>query len=387
MDADHHMGLPNIRRVAVPITVDGDGIGRAISAELVNLGFQPELFQADGPLPQNCDAFFLFGPFGKLLPLPQQFAHLSPQQRPLFIYWNTEGLPDPRLPWAVVNAASQLRSWLGRFSHSATQWQRHVSAARLYTLLEPRLLRFRYLGDYLYAQRMGWVDVFADISAVYAAYLRAHGIPAIAAPFGSFPEWYADLGLERDIDVLWMGKRATKRRSQALDQLRLELRSHGVELYMVDNVEHPFVFHHDRTELLNRAKITLNLLRTWYDENSLRIALAAPNRSLIVSEPLLPHVPQYQPGVHYVSAPLTDLALTILRYLEDAGERRRIVENAYALTTGMLTFRNSIRAIMDAAEIAFIEKGHIPHPASRSWQVPESALAADAGSLRQKGTG
>jgi hypothetical protein len=133
-----------------------------------------------------------------------------------------------------------------------------------------------------------------------------------------------------------------------LDQVRGKLRKRGVDIHVVDNREQPFVFGEDRTRLLNRAKITLNLTRTWYDDNYSRFALAAPNRSLIVSEPLLPHCPQYEAGVHYVSAPIDQLANTIVSYLENEAKRQRIVENAYQFVTTELTFHNSIKTIMDA---------------------------------------
>lgn len=335
-------------RVAIPKTVDGNGIAEAIYAELAKLGHRPEFFPLSSRAPDGVDVIFFFGPFGKFLHIPEQYSGPKLRQRPLFVFWNTEGLPDPRYPWMLTHTFSAARSWLGRFSHALRPGLRYLASKPPLLTLEPRLLRFRYLGDYLYAQRRGWVDVFADISAVYAGYLRQRGLPAIVAPFGSFPEWYADLDLKRDIDVLWMGKRATKRRSLALDQLRKQLHARGVTLYVADNVENPFVFGEDRTRLLNRSKITLNLLRTWYDENSLRICMAAPNRSLVVSEPLLPHVPQYQPGVHYVSAPFARLADTIVYYLEHDEELQRIVDNAYQLTTTTLTFANSMQTIMEA---------------------------------------
>ena len=141
----------------------------------------------------------------------------------------------------------------------------------------------------------------------------------------------------------WVPPRSVK----LLDQVRAELRQRGIEMYVVDNLERPFVFDDERTELLNRTKITLNLLRTWYDENSLRICMAAANRSLVVSEPLLPHVPQYRIGAHYVTAPVDKLADTITYYLQHEQERQRIVENAYRFVTTDLTMHASVGAIMD----------------------------------------
>lgn len=351
-------------RVAIPITWDGNGIAEAIYVELENLGHQPFYFHLDGPVPREAEIFFLFGPFGKFLRIPQSFAGQKREERPVFVYWNTEGLPDLRLPWPLVKFAGQFRSWLGRL-----EWSTHplgqIAQRVLLSRLESRMIRFRYVGDYLYAQRRGWIDVFADISALYAGIYRRSGIPALVAPFGSSHLWYEDLGLERDIDVLWMGKRATRRRSETLDRLRAELNRHGVDIYMVDGEEHPFVFDEERTEILNRAKITLNLLRTWYDENSLRICMAAPNGSMVVSEPMLPHVPQYQPGVHYAAAPLDRLAQTILYYLEHDVERERLAGNASRLLTETLTMRRSIETIISAVTRARPDLG-----APIAWSIP-----------------
>jgi hypothetical protein len=119
-------------------------------------------------------------------------------------------------------------------------------------------------------------------------------------------------------------------------------------MHVADGKENPFIFGDKRIYYLNRSKITLNITRTWYDDNFSRIALAAPNRSLIVSEPVLPHCPSFIAGTHYVSVPMESLAKTILYYLEQEEERLRIVENAYQLVTTKLVFRESIKSIMEA---------------------------------------
>ncbi len=323
---------------------DGSGIGEAIYHALEAQGHEPFYFSLGSNITTPVDVVFLFGPFGRFL---HELGHMRAtlaRQRPIFIFWNTEGLPDLRLPWPLMAGLSTARSWLSNL-RDTRYLQRYAPA--LLARLDTSMIRFRHLGDFLYANQQGWIDIFADISAVYANLFKTRGVPTLTAPFGGSCDWYADLNLKRDIDVLWMGKRATNRRSKLIDQVRIELRQRGVEMYVVDNVERPFVFDDARTELLNRTKITLNLLRTWYDENSLRICLAAANRSLIVSEPLLSHVPQYQTGQHYVTAPVEQLTDQIMYYLEHEHERQRIVENAYRLVTHDLTIANSVRSLMD----------------------------------------
>jgi len=334
--------------VAIPYQNEIDGITEVISDELHALGYKSVHFQIGSLIPEKAEVVFSFGPYGKFLTIPRQLAKMHPDRKPIFVHWNTEGIPDPRIPWKIMSSIAGWRSWLGRVQDSQNGAARILGTERRLSLIESRMLRFRYLGDYYYAQRRGWLDIFADTSEVYAEMHRRHGLPTIVAHWGATPQWYKDLGLERDIDVLWMGTRGTKRRSTILDQVRSELESKRIRMHVADGKENPFIFGDERIYYLNRSKITLNITRTWYDDNYSRMALAAPNRSLIVSEPVLPHCPSFIAGTHYVSVPVEALAETILYYLNNQEERLRIVDNAYHLVTNKLVFRESIKSIMDA---------------------------------------
>jgi len=334
--------------VAIPRGNERDGIAEVISDELNVLGYQPVHFQIGSLIPEKSDVVFSFGPYGKFLTIPRQLAKMPLGQKPIFVHWNTEGIPDLRIPWKIMSSIAEWRSWLGRIQDSRNDSARIPGTERLFSLMESRMLRFRYLGDYYYTHRRGWLDIFADTSEIYAEIHRQHGLPTIVAHWGATPQWYKNLGLERDIDVLWMGTRGTRRRSIILDQVRRELEANGVRMHVADGKENPFIFGDERIYYLNRSKITLNITRTWYDDNFSRIALAAPNRSLIVSEELLPHCRSFIAGTHYVSVPVETLAKTILYYLDHEEERLRIVDNAYHFETTKLVFRDSIKSIMDA---------------------------------------
>lgn len=357
--------------VAIPHGNERDGIAEVIADELNALGYQPVHFQIGSPIPEKAEVVFSFGPYGKFLTIPRQLAKMPPDQKPIFVHWNTEGIPDLRIPWKIMSSIARWRSWLGRLRDSRNGSARIPGTERLFSLIEPRMSRFRYLGDYYYTHRRGWLDIFADTSEIYAEIHRRHGIPTIVAHWGATPQWYKDLGLERDIDVLWMGTRGTRRRSILIDRVRSELESHGVRMHVADGKENPFIFGDERIHYLNRSKITLNITRTWYDDNFSRIALAAPNRSLIVSEKILPHCPSFLAGTHYVAVPVEELAETILYYLEHEEERSRIVDNAYHLVTTKLLFRESIKSIMDAVNQVYQSIRSIDHsPILDPYNVP-----------------
>ncbi|MFC1976192.1 hypothetical protein ACFLXQ_07320 [Chloroflexota bacterium] len=103
------------------------------------------------------------------------------------------------------------------------------------SLLSTKMYRFCYLGDFLYAHQHGWCDVFANVSTVYSRLLNQQAMPTVFAPFGGYAGWRVDLGLSRDIDVLWIGAQATKRRDRLLHRVCEELNRYGVHMYVIDN--------------------------------------------------------------------------------------------------------------------------------------------------------
>ena len=331
-----------------------DEIAQVFADELVALGHEPRFFYAGEALPPGIDVLLTHAPYGNLLDIDRKLRGMPEEERPVWAHWNTEGMPDPRLPWAIIRPLGALRSWLGRQQWLRQNGEETVIKQFIQQHLEQRALRLRYVGDYHYAYKQGRLHVLADSSEIYARIRTERGLPTIAVPWGGTPKWYANLQLERDIDVLWMGKRGSKRRRDLLQHVRSELEARGVKFYIADNEENPFIFGAERTRFLNRAKITLNIKRTWFDDNFSRFAIACPNRSLIVSETMLPHCSAYEPGVHYVSAPLDELADRIVHHLEHEDERERIIENAYDLTVNVIPFRKSVKRIIEAVKQAMI---------------------------------
>jgi hypothetical protein len=323
--------------VAIVKWSSNDGIAEAIRDELVAQNYQTLYFRFDEPIPSNADVVLTFAPYGEFLQIPRQLARLPRAQRPTFVHWSTENPPNPRLPWVLNRTLA-----LGR--------SRLEQNPLLFSALHNRMIRYRIMGDYLYAHAQGVLDVFVESSMVFADWYNSHEVPTMFAPWGSVKKWYADLGLERDIDVLWMGQRRTPRRSNLIEQIRSALNAEGYRMYVADGAERPFLYGKQRTELLNRTKITLSLLAAAPYDNIFhyRFRLAAPNRSLLLTEQELPHCPVYQEGIHYVEAHADALIETILHYLKDVNARTQITEQAYILATEQMTLAHSVESIMAA---------------------------------------
>jgi len=339
-------------RVAVVAWSDSDGISNAIKDALIKLGHRPLQFLYTDPIPMESDVVFSFAPYGEFIQIPMRCAQIPENKRPILIHWNTENPPDLRIPWHLVMPISYLRSWLGRLAYMNNSGLQRLSTYPPISTLNRRLHKFRYVGDYQYMHKQGWCDLFFESSEIYTQYHLKRGLPARCVPWGTVLEWHENLQLKRDIDVLWFGIRRTKRRSDLIDRIRADLDARGIKMHVYDSIENDLIYGDKRTEILNRAKITLNLLPTWYDHAfPYRFHVAAPNRSMVVTEKMLPHSPYYKNGKHFAAGASETLVDLIEYYLNDENARQEIVENAYELCTNKLTFTASVETIMRFVDV------------------------------------
>jgi hypothetical protein len=302
-------------------------------------------FSCTGKLPENLDVILAVGPHGSLAPVMKQLSELSAPQRPLFVLFMTEQLPNPGIPEFIRFPISSIRTYLEMLAYQEPAHGEWHFDSRL-SWITRKMNRFRYYGDLFWLQERGMLSVLGVGSQWIADYLETRGLNPIVTYIGSHPGWGRDLNLDRDIPVLWIGKFATPRRKRVLGKIRAQLRDRGIEMLVVDGDENPPVFGQDRTVLLNRTKIVLNVLRVKWDNHSLRFFLAAQNRALIVTEPTLPHIP-FSPGLHIVESSLEKMADAISYFLSHERERQKIAENAHSLVTTELTMKNSAERIME----------------------------------------
>ena len=314
--------------------------------------------------------------YGPMQSLAETIATLRRHQhRPPVLVWLTEQLADPRGPYRAQTIAARLRFGLESLSWPAVVRRQPPlgsagvppasdraggtpalpsSGARLSPSVAAALLRragrLRILGELLALRDLGCLALVAAFTETNAGCLWRHGLPAAVAPMGYHPSYGGPLGLERDIDVVFLGTLRDRRRTGIVRRLQRDLDRRGIALTLRDgSASHGYAYGEVRTVLLNRAKIMLNIMRQPWDDGIHRMLLAAPNGAMVVSEPIIATSwGPFRPDVHFVMAPHDRLAETIARYLADADARRTIAGRAYDSVVNGLTMRAAAERVLEA---------------------------------------
>jgi hypothetical protein len=188
--------------------------------------------------------------------------------------------------------------------------------------------------------REGLIDAVATTTMARVERFAEVGIDAAWVPQTIDSHVHADLGLVRDIPVLFLGAMDVPRRRL----LARRLRRAGAELTALGDWHDPRYWGDERTTLLNRAVISLNLNRFPGNFPDTRFNLAAANRSLIVSEPVYRPDP-YVAGETHVEAAPEDLAEVLAHWLADDAGRERMISAAYETVMTRLRREDSVASL------------------------------------------
>jgi hypothetical protein len=148
--------------------------------------------------------------------------------------------------------------------------------------------------------------------------------------------------LERDIDVLFLGDKRPLRRKWLISRLRRR----GINVLQAGDWANPAYWGENRTRLINRAKIYLNVQRFPGEFSGLRLVIGMANKALVVSEPMYKPAP-FVPGVHYVSATIDEMPRVIEYYLAHDEERERIAAEGHRLVTEQLPLSRSVHQLIE----------------------------------------
>src|SRR4051812_6457769 len=259
----------------------GDTIAVEISAVLTKFSsidyneLSRQEFETGSHSLDKCDVVMSYGPhFGRMMPVLRWVGRRKDDRSPRFIWWLNENPIDWRIPRPVAEVGGRARLLVD------SAWERRPRALRD-TPLPPLLRmghRLRIYGELMWAHRHGLPDVLAVTSARRVEWLRTLGIEAIHVPTAYGPGYGRDLGLPRDIPVAWIGIGGqggiwAERRARVLARLTEDLARRGVAVHQWFGGLHG----EERTMVLNRTKIVLNLLQHPQDFTGHRLLLGAAN--------------------------------------------------------------------------------------------------------------
>jgi hypothetical protein len=176
-------------------------------------------------------------------------------------------------------------------------------------------------------------------------YLARHGLTAHFVPLGYHPLWGRDLGIDRDIDVLFLGAvRASGRRGAVTGTLR-SLERLGYRTAAVSRGHHL----DKRIELLNRARVVFNLVKYPWEYPGMRLLMSTSCGALVVSNEAHSTQP-YRAGCDFVTTDISGAAGVIRHYLDDESARQAFVREAQKRLIGELTMEQSVGTILNLVQ-------------------------------------
>jgi hypothetical protein len=255
----------------------------------------------------------------------RQLQMIPRKERPFTVIWHSEPFPPPKstgLSAPRLHFREIVKIVLG------DKWptDAYSNHFRLRALME-----------------QGIPDLLAVSTPDRKRFLAEQGMDSVYVPLGYHrAEHGYDMGIERDIDVLFLGALHITRRKMLFKKL-LEK---GIHLTAKGSWSDPEVWGENRTRLLNRAKIFLNLQRYPGELSGARLILGMANKALVISEPI--NEPgEFAPGKHFVSATPDEMPRVIAYYLNHDDEREKIALAGHALVTQQLTMERSVSRILE----------------------------------------
>lgn len=275
--------------------------------------------------PQKADLVWIHGNINWFPRSRSRLARLALSDRPAVMVWHSEPLPFPK-----DSGFSNPRLTLREIAKIALRDRRATDA---YT----NFFRLRQMS----ARNV--IDRIVVTSRSRQVFLAEKGIRSQFIPLGFHAGMGRRLDLPRDIDVLFIGTLDDSRHRRVIRFLR----SKGIRVEAFGSWTSRMSWGESRTQLINRAKIFLNIQRHPGQYSGYRMLLGMGNASMVLSEPVHDPFP-YEPGVHYISDPLESMPETILKYLSDDAGRTAIAEAGYRFVTESQTMERAMHEFMQS---------------------------------------
>lgn len=193
--------------------------------------------------------------------------------------------------------------------------------------------------------REGLIDTVFVSLRPRQGFLAHHGVPSLFVPIGYHPTWGRSLEAgDRDIDVVFLGN-VTRSRRPLLQELDHALTKAGFRLQIVSKN----CYGEERTRLLNRSKILLNLNSLPWESPGMRMLMAMSCKTMVVSE-YAEDIAPYVNGQHLLLAAGKDLADLLISCLGDEALRSKIADQAYRFVMEEHTLAARLTAALESTK-------------------------------------
>jgi hypothetical protein len=272
------------------------------------------------------DVMLQYGNPGYFPKIRRHLLSMPREKRPLLAVMYAEPLPPPRASgisrWSSLNPAEigkiLLRDWRATDIYSNS-------------ILLRRLMREEF------------IDLLFVIGGEQEEYAAEQGYQAWRYDYGYHKSFGTLQGLERDVDVLFIGETRQWRRKKLLRRLRHA----GIDVTVRGSwhSNSKALWGEARARFLNRTKIVVHLQRYPGKVAAKRFVLAMANGALIVAEPSYRPDP-FVEGAHFVSAPIQSMPDVIRHYLAHPEERERITTAAHRFVTEEVTWQRTMDRVV-----------------------------------------
>ena len=282
------------------------------------------------------DVMLQWGNPGYYPAIHKHIMSMPKEKRPLVAILYAEPLPPPK--------ASGLPQWPGlNLAEIGKILLRDWRATDVYT----NALRLRRM------MREGFIDLLFMIGGEQEEYAAEQGYKAFRYDYGYHRNFGDLLGLERDVDVLFLGETRQRRRRKLLERLDRE----GIEVTVRGSwhKEPKGLWGEERTRFLNRTKIVVHLQRYPGKVASKRFVLAMANGALVISEPSYRPDP-FVEGEHFITAAVDQMPEVIRYYLAHPEERERITTAAHRFVTQEVTWEKTMDRVVTVIRSAIADR-------------------------------
>lgn len=362
-----------------------DDTGQMVTDVLNRMHIRTQLFQKCIAGVENFQAVMIIGDVSLLEKYETFFRGLG-NRKPLILFWYLEPLGPARMSFAAKHIAKKLAScfWpnvlplgLSRFFHPADAGRKPktnyiINRMRDYYgwRLKRRIVRE---GGYdcrnLDSRDLYWmafraeqfrrhfenpyVDLLFTSTPSRQQHLENDGIFSTVVPVGWHPTWGHKLNIQRDIDIVFLGhlRKKDDRRARVIAAAQKQLAAAKYSITVIDKD----CFGQQRTELLNRTKILLDVVRTPWEIPGMRLLIGIGCGALTVSCGFVGDAGRYQEGLHFVNASPKTLVHTLLFYLRNDNCRQEIIDKGQRLLHEKLTMEHSLQTIISEA-VSYLQK-------------------------------